>query len=367
MGLLKGASFRSEKGRGSLNSQQSTSSYGSVATVNQDPFVKDEDELFELLEDMVTELDVTAVFDNDWTAFRNLCRTMKNNYNDNPFHNWEHGFSVANMATLFLVRNPELMEQLGDEYTLAFFIAALGHDLDHPGNDNNFIIQSKDELAEKYNHKSVLENHHANTLIDILHQQKNDVFSKLEKEKRMEIIEFMKDLIIATDMTFHLTHMSTLNTVDYFPKTMRHEEDRQKLLRVIMHACDLSGQVMTLPIAISWEERISAEMMNQARKSESLGIEVPDHIIKLGNQKNRAEMQLGFIDGVLSPLWSEIGRVFPSMSPFHNHLIGVIRNHYHILSTDGEEEAQKYDANYWDVEALTYISPNTNTPSKFDS
>ena len=42
----------------------------------------------------------------------------------------------------------------------ALIISAIVHDLDHPGHNNNYEVNSHSELAIMYNDKSVLENHH---------------------------------------------------------------------------------------------------------------------------------------------------------------------------------------------------------------
>ena len=51
---------------------------------------------------------------------------------------------------------------------LALLVAALCHDLDHPGLTNAFQINSMSPLALRYNDESVLEHHHASTLFHIL-------------------------------------------------------------------------------------------------------------------------------------------------------------------------------------------------------
>lgn len=39
-------------------------------------------------------------------------------------------------------------------------VAAISHDVDHPGFNNQFLVATKDEIALLYNDQSVLENHH---------------------------------------------------------------------------------------------------------------------------------------------------------------------------------------------------------------
>jgi len=62
------------------------------------------------------------------------------------------------------------------------FLAALGHDVEHPSTNNAYAIWVKDQRAILYNDKSVLENHHVSLFFQILLQPQNNVFASLRRE-----------------------------------------------------------------------------------------------------------------------------------------------------------------------------------------
>lgn len=48
---------------------------------------------------------------------------------------------------------------------LSLMIAAVGHDLDHPGLNNTYQMNALTQLAIAYNDTSPLENHHCGRLV----------------------------------------------------------------------------------------------------------------------------------------------------------------------------------------------------------
>ena len=56
---------------------------------------------------------------------------------------------------------PELAGAFTPLDTFALLVAALVHDLQHPGYSNSFAVMAMDPLALRYNDATVLENHHA--------------------------------------------------------------------------------------------------------------------------------------------------------------------------------------------------------------
>jgi hypothetical protein len=73
----------------------------------------------------------------------------------------------------------------------ALMIASVGHDIGHPGVNNAFLINSKDELALRYNDISVLENLHASCLFKILEMKSCrllDSFDETEKRAMRKVM-----------------------------------------------------------------------------------------------------------------------------------------------------------------------------------
>ena len=67
-----------------------------------------------------------------------------------------------------LTKSPKLNTLMNDEEKFCLCICAVAHDVGHPGVNNAFLINIKDELAMRYNDISVLENHHSATLFKVL-------------------------------------------------------------------------------------------------------------------------------------------------------------------------------------------------------
>jgi hypothetical protein len=191
-------------------------------------------------------------------------------------------------------------------------VAALCHDLDHPGRTNAYEIATGSALALLHNDRSVLENHHLAFLFThILSDPRCNIFANCSRPTWQRARALVIGGVMSTDMAVHFDRCkdlearqpatvvgsgdgvaadavvgsaasasgaaSTAATAAAAPALSRQpsiaklrspfdasiEMDRQYFIDLVVHASDLSGQVFPTTIAAAWEARISAEFEEQ--------------------------------------------------------------------------------------------------------
>jgi hypothetical protein len=158
---------------------------------------------------------------------------------------------------------------------------ALCHDIDHPGVSNEHLIKTGSGLALLYNDRAVLENHHTFTLFDLLRKPQYNILANLTASDAGECRKMMIACIMATDMKSHVALCSRLQATAFkfsdtgaFPLSKDSPSDREQLLEVLVHACDLSGQTMKNELAAEWGNRVLTEFIQQAKYEEANGVPV---------------------------------------------------------------------------------------------
>ena len=82
--------------------------------------------------------------------------------------------------------------------------AAVGHDLDHPGLNEKYLIATSSHLAGLYNNSSVLENHHWRTCVALMHE--SGLAKSLSGTERKECEDLIQKMILATDISRYLSN-----------------------------------------------------------------------------------------------------------------------------------------------------------------
>ncbi|XP_029908047.1 cAMP-specific 3',5'-cyclic phosphodiesterase 4C-like [Myripristis murdjan] len=241
-------------------------------------------------------------------TFVTYVMTLEDHYHGNvAYHNSLHAADVT-QSTHVLLSTPALDAVFTDLEILAALFAAAIHDVDHPGVSNQFLINTNSELALMYNDESVLENHHLAVGFKLLHQENCDIFQNLTKRQRQSLRKLVIDMVLATDMSKHMTLMADLKTMVETKKVtssgvllLDHYTERIQVLRNMVHCADLSNPTKPLPVYRQWTERIMEEFFRQGDKERERGMEISAMCDK--HTASVEKSQVGFIDYIVHPLW----------------------------------------------------------------
>ena len=271
----------------------------------------------------------------------------------------------------------------------SLMIAALSHDLDHPGVNNAFLVNTKDALATVYNDSSVLENSHIARLYNLIdtrqtrqaraqarrrdrerlkranghhehdddddddasgaeeeHPDEANVFELLDDELYREVRKMIIACVLHTDMSHHFKMVSQMevfyevHSEGIRANTRRvnrgitveciyvEPEDRLFVLQVMLHAADISNPVKPLATYGKWAENVLREFFAQGDQERALGMDVSPMMDAAAT--NAAMSQINFIEFVVAPLYASFVRLFPETSRLVAHLVAN-RMHYQAV------------------------------------
>ncbi|XP_078285527.1 3',5'-cyclic-AMP phosphodiesterase 4B-like [Rhinoraja longicauda] len=195
---------------------------------------------------------------------------------------------------------------------LAALFASAIHDVDHPGVSNQFLINTNSELALMYNDESVLENHHLAVGFKLLQEENCDIFQNLPKRQRQSLRKMVIDMVLATDMSKHMTLLADLKTMVETKKVtssgvllLNNYTDRMQVMRNMMHCADLSNPTKPLELYRQWTDRILEEFFHQGDRERERGMEISPMCDK--DTASVEKSQVGFIDYIVHPLWETWG------------------------------------------------------------
>jgi len=142
----------------------------------------------------------------NYTTFENFINEISAGYiRENPYHNDLHAGDVTQTCLVFMQKGKVNDLVNLDIYNLcALFISCMVHDYKHPGLTNAFLVNTNDEIAIRYNDKSVLESYHiAQTFELIKNKPKCDIFKDMNKSEIAMMRKRMINCVLSTDMVKH--------------------------------------------------------------------------------------------------------------------------------------------------------------------
>ena len=187
-------------------------------------------------------------------VYTEFFKTIEKLYKPNPYHNSIHATDVL-CSFLFLIQQSIVADCLEDFEILAFVIAALCHDVGHPGFTNRFLVNSKDHLAilcnfYSDNDISVLEMMHCSTTFQAMQQDQGDLLEHLPPDEILAIRVLIIELILATDMAKHFDIIGKFKAklISSTPILFTTSEKRLEVLKIIIKASDVGHSAKSLEI-----------------------------------------------------------------------------------------------------------------------
>eukprot|EP00771_Trimastix_marina_P003416 gnl/Trimastix_PCT/4673.p1 GENE.gnl/Trimastix_PCT/4673~~gnl/Trimastix_PCT/4673.p1 ORF type:complete len:555 (+),score=81.76 gnl/Trimastix_PCT/4673:90-1754(+) len=291
------------------------------------------DELQDLSFRMFCEEHLLPDFRISVPVLKEFLKKTRMGYFPNPYHNYHHAVDVTQFL-MMLLKLTDLRAWLTPLDKLALLTGALCHDLEHPGVNNYFLINSLDDIALFYNDQSALENYHLFKMFELIKQEHCNIFSGLSKEDFKAIRKKIIVSILATDMAHHFRHVQQIRTrlgtqVPF--DCSRSESDKELLMTLVMKAADISNACRPFPIYTKWADGITAEIIQQNKRERDMKLPISQEI------KPRVQMQIDFLSYIVEPTFALLSEILPGASPC---LEGVIANRRHWESIKQGERTE---------------------------
>ena len=252
--------------------------------------------------------------------------TVSDNYKQTTlYHNSLHGSDVTqSICCYFLNSNIEEICETNVLDLLGIVVSAMGHDLGHPGLNNNFHINNGSDLAITYNDVSVLENFHSSFLFKIIRKEENNIIEKFSTQNYKTLRKRMISQILATDMANHGEVISSIRSKINIWKETGHSrfnllsgnektkfDEQQSLLNYIMHMADLGHNCKKFEISLQWVKLLSMEFWDQGDKERERGL--PISFLCDRNKVDIPSSQIGFLKGFIVSSFDCLVSIFPKL------------------------------------------------------
>ena len=354
---------------------------------------------FSFVVEMFRELGLLSVV-VDEPVLRVFLHEVAKLYRSNPYHNFTHALDVAH-TTFRYIKLTKSRTKITKLERFAVMVAAIIHDVDHPGLTNAFLVRTRDPLATTYNDQSVLENHHLSYFFNLIERKKEaNIFdyetitatttggqsgSYFTEESYREVRRIIIACVMHTDMATHFGLVSKMNefVVSHdFLEALQEEEkgeendqneeeedddqneedplfedglmkkdkgaffktddERQLMLNVLLHSADISNAVKPFPTYKMWATRVLEEFFNQGDREKTLGLPVSPMMDR--ETTIVSVSQINFIEFVVAPLYSAFSKMFPETQSVCVELVENRRIWQERLEDEIDLDASKTDA-----------------------
>ncbi|KAI0697046.1 hypothetical protein BC835DRAFT_1339898 [Cytidiella melzeri] len=255
---------------------------------------------------------------------------------DNNYHNFYHALDVLQATYFFLLSagavppvsilhedsrlwKPDkrradgcLASSLSNADIFALYIAAIGHDVGHPGLTNAFMKNAKTPLAELYDEKSVLERMHYALLLSIMRHHGLGVLLDRPNFGR-SFRKVLSLIVISTDMGLHADFMARFQRL---AQNRIPDMSTRRILfcQAIIKCADISNPTRPYAVSKHWATALDSEWRNQFSFEQFL--ELPTSVMPSKDPLSQARGQVFFSKTFAHPLFQLTASAIPEMTRF---------------------------------------------------
>ena len=226
---------------------------------------------------------------------------VESKYKKTAYHNSVHAADVLHGVHYF-IHVLGMSELISAEEIFACYIAAIIHDVDHPGRNNSFMIATSSPLAMMYNDISVLENHHCATGFEILSRPECNLLKCFTPEKTKELRSIICLMVLATDISSHFEYIGKFkNKLNDAGMDFKDHKDKQLIMDLALKCADVSNAAKSTSLSVTWANLIMTEFYSQGDEEKKLGLPVSMFMDR--ETAVVSKCQVGFIDYIVMPLF----------------------------------------------------------------
>lgn len=271
-------------------------------------------------------------------VFKEFLVEISGRYIENTYHNYKHGVDVCHTVYRLLMV-PQLNLAMSTIELFSILVAALAHDVGHPGVNNLYLVKSRSELALRHNDRSPLENMHCAVLYEIVTKEKSNIFLNFTDQQWRDSRKIILTAILGTDMSHHFEQISKtqvfleVNGEDTKKfcrgekesiECFREDNNRLFVLELLLHCADISNPYKPFEICHKWCLLVVEEFSLQGDREKAEKLEVSPMCDR--NAIVLTNMQMGFIEFVVTPLISALIHVFPPLYEIGQHMCANFLN-----------------------------------------
>ncbi|XP_041375077.1 cAMP and cAMP-inhibited cGMP 3',5'-cyclic phosphodiesterase 10A-like [Gigantopelta aegis] len=270
----------------------------------------------------------------DFTKLSRFIMTVRKNYRSVPYHNWLHGFQVAQAVYCMIKKNPGIFNA---NETMALIIASVCHDLDHRGYNNVFYEQTKSHMADLYG-TSVMEQHHYKHTVTILQLKSHDIFSFLYTDEYNDMLLMIREAIIATDLSLVFgVNKELTKLMKKKPFNIGDEHNKKLVKALMMPVADVCSVAKTWLGVQASLKRLYKEFYAQGDLEKTHGFS-PNERMDRDMKDDIPKQQFDFITFVCMPIYVTVTRVLPGCKPLLKQLQSNLKKWTKILAEKAREE-----------------------------